>query len=464
MLSIYWKQEFSMKKLTVAVFSFLTLCLNSYSADFSKLETFADNEKLWEISSDNFLDRSNEMYFKWLSDRKNEVRYPGYSNSPGMTFLGMKSWETFIRFEGGKVSQIEVFIYARGDSGEISDEKTFLADVEETVRKLDDWTGDKGVSIQKERLTTGIYLEKKVWVKNNSLAVELRWSASERIKTQDFEDPRGKDRKIKFRAEFIKIILSKFDPKNDPKKMASTPRKADTASAADIKQNVKKSADGFVYIENIPMVDQGDKGYCAVATAERILKYYGTDVDQNMLAQLANSSASKGTSAEEMLDMLKKVQSKFGVFIRTHDEIKLQSFIDMLNDYNKFAKKAGKKPIAYGNDIDVSGIYSSMDPDLLKKVKCEKNKTGFKNFQSDIIKHVDMGIPLIWCVILGIVNEKGLPQAERGHMRIISGYSKEKSEIIYSDSWGKGHENKKMPMDDAWMITTGLYSFDPRKK
>ena len=136
----------------------------------------------------------------------------------------------------------------------------------------------------------------------------------------------------------------------------------------------------------------------------------------------------------------------------------------MVNDYNKLAKKAGKKQITYGNDIDVSGIYSSMDSGLLKKTKCEKNKTGFKNFQSDIIKHVDMGIPLIWCVILGIVNEKGLPQAEGGHMRIISGYNKEKGEIIYSDSWGKGHENKKMPMDDAWTITTGLYSFDPRKK
>ncbi|MCX6986481.1 MAG: hypothetical protein NT118_17305, partial [Lentisphaerae bacterium] len=67
-------------------------------------------------------------------------------------------------------------------------------------------------------------------------------------------------------------------------------------------------------------------------------------------------------------------------------------------------------------------------------------------------------------VILGIVKEKGLPQAKGGHMRIISGYNKDKNEIIYSDSWGKDHENKKMPMDDAWTITTGLYSFDPRKK
>ncbi|MCX6983945.1 MAG: hypothetical protein NT118_04215 [Lentisphaerae bacterium] len=385
-----------MIKLFVSASSILTLCLNSFSADFSKLETFTDDENLWDVSSNDFLDRSNEMYFKWISDRKSEVRYPGYSNSPGMTFLDMKSWETIIKFEGGKVSQIEVLTYNRGDSGEISDEKTFQASVDETVGKLDEWSMDKGTPIPKERLKTGMYLEKKVWVKNNSLAVELRWSASERIKTQDFEDPKAKEKKIKFRAEYIKIIISRFDPKNDPRKMASTPRKADIASATDIRQNVKKDAAGFVYIENIPMVDQGNKGYCAVATAERILRYYGTDVDQNILAQLVNSSATKGTGAEEMLDVLKKVQSKFGVLIKTHYEIKIQSFIDTVNDYNKLAKKAGGKPITYGTDIDVGGIYNAMDPELLKKAKCEKDKSGFKNFQSDIIRHVDQGIPLIW--------------------------------------------------------------------
>lgn len=453
-----------MNRLFVPILSILTFCINSFSADFSKLETFVDNEKLWETSSDNFLDQRNEMYFKWLSDKKNEVRYPGYSNSPGMTFLGMKSWETIIRFEGGKVNQVEVSLYARGDSGEISDEKTFQTAVDDTVKKIDDWVGEKGIPIQKERLKTGMYLEKKVWVKNSSLTVELRWSASEKIKTQDFEDPRGKDKKIKFRAEYIGVSIGKFDPKSDPRKMSSIPKKADIASAIDIKQNVKKGMDGFVYIENIPMVDQGDKGYCAVATAERILKYYGSDVDQNILAQLANSSATRGTDAEEMLDMLKKVQAKFGVFVRPHVEIKLQTFMEMVNDYNKLAKKAGKKQISYGNDNDVGAIYISMDCELLKKVKCEKNKNGFRNFQNDIIKHVDQGIPLAWSVILGVIKEKGLPQAEGGHMRIISGYNKEKNEILYSDSWGKDHDNKRMPIDDAWTMTTGLYSFDPRKK
>ena len=442
--------------------------INSFSADFARLETFVDDEKLWDKASENFLDGSNEMYFKWLSDKKEGARYPGYGNSPPMTFLGMKSWETIIRFEGGKVSQIEISLYNRGDSGEISDEKgkkaedIFLGMVEDDLKRIETWSGDKGVSSKKERLAMGMFIERKVWVKNNNLAVEMKWSASEKIKTQDVEDPAMRDKKIKFRAEYIKIIISKFDPKDDARKMTSTPKKADVASATDIKKDDK----GFVYIENIPMVDQGQKGYCAVATAERILKYYGTDADQNVLAQLASSSSSRGTSPDEMIDMLKKVQSKFGVMIRTHVDFKLQDFMKMVNDYNKLAKKAGKKEIGYGRVIDIGAIYDAMgsEPEILKEAKCEKNKSNYKGFQTDIIKHVDLGIPLIWGVNLGIVKEPEIPQANGGHMRIIFGYNKEKNEILYTDSWGAGHERKVMPMDNAWTITTGLYSFDPRKK
>ncbi|HCE43016.1 MAG TPA: hypothetical protein DET40_05675 [Lentisphaeria bacterium] len=461
-----------MKTKILILLTMMLAGLNSFSADFARLETFVDDEKLWNRTSDNFLDPSNQMYFRWLSDKKEGVRYPGYGNSPPMTFLGMKSWETIIRFEGGKVSQIEISLFNRGDSGEITDDKgkksedIFMGMVDEDLKKIEAWAGDKGVSSQRERLTMGMYIERKVWVKNNSLAVEMKWSASEKIKAQDVEDPFMRDKKIRFRAEYIKLTISKFDPKNDPRKMTSTPKKADVASAMDIKQNVKKDDKGFIYIENIPMVDQGQKGYCAVATAERILKYYGTDADQNVLAQLASSSSSRGTSPDEMIDMLKKVQGKFGVMIRTHVDFKLQDFMKMVNDYNKLSKKAGKREIGYGRVIDIGAIYHAMgsEPAMLKEAKCEKDKSGYKGFQTDIMKHVDAGIPLMWSVILGIVKEEGLPQAGGGHMRIIFGYNKEKSEILYTDSWGAKHERKVMPMDDAWTITTGLYSFDPRKK
>ncbi len=46
-------------------------------------------------------------------------------------------------------------------------------------------------------------------------------------------------------------------------------------------------------------------------------------------------------------------------------------------------------------------------------------------------------------------------------MRIIVGYNAATGEILYSDSWGAGHEEKRMAIDDAWTVTTGLGSLQP---
>ena len=46
-------------------------------------------------------------------------------------------------------------------------------------------------------------------------------------------------------------------------------------------------------------------------------------------------------------------------------------------------------------------------------------------------------------------------------MRLIVGYNAKTEEILYSDSWGAGHELKRMKADDAWTITTGLMTVEP---
>ncbi|MEQ1748666.1 MAG: hypothetical protein ABL974_04550 [Prosthecobacter sp.] len=46
------------------------------------------------------------------------------------------------------------------------------------------------------------------------------------------------------------------------------------------------------------MVDQGPKGYCAVATAERVFTYYDIPVDQHEMAQEADTGSGGGTSPE----------------------------------------------------------------------------------------------------------------------------------------------------------------------
>ena len=91
-----------------------------------------------------------------------------------------------------------------------------------------------------------------------------------------------------------------------------------------------------------------------------------------------------------------------------------------------------------------------------------KDKAGYAKFIRGIREQTVRGVPLFWSVQLGVYPEPGIPQNAGGHMRLIIGYNEETGEIIYSDTWGAGHERKKMPDDWAWTITHNLFYLNPR--
>jgi len=209
------------------------------------------------------------------------------------------------------------------------------------------------------------------------------------------------------------------------------------------------------------MVDQGQKGYCVVATAERVMRYYGIPVDEHELAELANSSASQGTSNAAMFDSLKKLAQRLRVRTRTIEDMDTHQALDVIHTYNQLARRNHVAEIP-----DPSGpwslgeIYGAMKPDLLKAART-RNKGDVTRFQQLVQDNIDQGIPVLWTVILGIVHEDKAPQAIGGHMRLIIGYNATTNEILYSDSWGPGHELKRMPTPDAWTMTISLNTIEP---
>ena len=211
------------------------------------------------------------------------------------------------------------------------------------------------------------------------------------------------------------------------------------------------------------MVDQGQKGYCVVASTERVMRYYGGTVDENELAQIANTSTAGGTSTAAMLEAMKKLSARLK--IRVRDVQKGDSIRDILKliaDYNRAAKRAGVPEIPdQGNSIDIGEVYRAMKGDVLKDVRT-KNKSELSRFQRQVQTHIDEGVPLLWTVMLGFFKEPGVaPQTFGGHMRLIIGYNTAKEEILYSDSWGAGNELKRMPAADAWTMTTGALTIEP---
>ena len=111
---------------------------------------------------------------------------------------------------------------------------------------------------------------------------------------------------------------------------------------------------------------------------------------------------------------------------------------------------------------DYSALDRAMDPEVLKEMKVNgPQKAKFARFMKGVHQCVDHGMPLFWGVTLGIFPETDIPQSQGGHMRLIIGYNDKKKEILYSDSWGNGHELKRMPADWAWTISKCLMVMKP---
>ena len=107
--------------------------------------------------------------------------------------------------------------------------------------------------------------------------------------------------------------------------------------------------------------------------------------------------------------------------------------------------------------LNLSEVFASADPGLLRKVAAEQ--PGKRKFWKCVRKSADSGVPLVWGVVLGAVPEQGVPSGTKGgHLRLIVGYCEKTREVIYSDSWGEGHERKRMSLDDAWAMTMTLHT------
>jgi uncharacterized Zn-binding protein involved in type VI secretion len=272
-------------------------------------------------------------------------------------------------------------------------------------------------------------------------------------------------------ADYVRVTMH---PKGGAKEKAAA-KSGGIVSKTKAKSHVKKNADGDVWIDGVPMVDQGQKGYCAAATSERVLRYYGFTIDEHEIAQAAGTTARGGTSIDEMKEAVKAVGSKCRLGYQ--DIVTMTgSFQDVEKDieqYNKAAKTECEGELSLesfmrGNSVNVGEIYAAMKPKVVKKMRMKDFR--YKKFMAGVKAQVDQGVPVFWGVTLGMFPEPGLPQVAGGHIRLIIGYVEGKDpktkkteikEILYTDSWGAGHELKRMPADWAFAITHDAFFLKP---
>lgn len=365
--------------------------------------------------------------FEWLSDKQDAMR----ADAGRWSLFGEKVGEIVMRGDTAKLATVTVSIYNRGDDGEISPK--------ELESRFDSW---------KKRIGDGLKNPGEVYSQRS--AVNLKgwmWKTDKAAWLLESSVSRGPNGQT---AEFIRLRLASLET-------AGT--KAQVARRGTLTERVIRKDNGDVYIDGMPMVDQGQKGYCAVATAERVARYYGLDVDQHEMAQLAQTGEN-GTSLSQMEEALKRVTGRLHVSTTKRFDYDVNQYNEDIRDYNSAAKRAdAPKYEPDPNLIDPSSLLRAVKPEVYLAAKIKQS--GFKRFNARIEEYIEKGIPVVWSLQLGMFKEEGIPQTGGGHMRLIIGYNKKTGDILYSDSWGAGHELKRMPAGQGWAMTMALFTMAP---
>ncbi|MDF1824595.1 MAG: C39 family peptidase [Verrucomicrobiales bacterium] len=354
---------------------------------------------------------NHNPYFKWLTKDKSRAvfqqkKQPNLSVS--LTILGgtVPIEEAIIDFKDGQFEGVTISVYNRGDGTEITP-----GDFEARNRAVGRHLGQQ-LAVRPTRRThnptQGLLTDGWIWISARGKAV--------------LEHNPGAPGK----TEFLRMRLARRDA-GGTYEAATKDRTGATVTLSDLPRNVRKTKGGNVFISGIPMVDQGSKGYCVVASAQRLFEYYGIACDMHQLAQIANSDPDQGTSPLVINEELGSIDHFFKTRLECLTIRHTSGLVELVDD-----KYVG-------------------DP------------VSEKDFHQMISKWIDEGIPLLWGLEVGRFDEEPplQNQTSGGHMRMIIGYNHTTGRIIFSDSWGLGHEFKTMDANDAFKATLGLFLLKP---
>lgn len=437
-----------MKLKTLLYFVLLVPAILSAAATFRLENLLEKNGKLmWDLNQEQ-LRIVSKLPLHSQEQYDNVLHFYGKNTRDKITLCGHAVPEVIFNFNKRRMQSVVISVYNRGDNGLINenDFNTLVAKVEKYIVNLSG---------------------------NNSPENESRKFNKFRIDSQTYK---GKDndfiilRNRKGRQpEYIQLLI--FPAGKAPNLTESLQTNINRQELS-LNLIVEKNGDSYI---NLPMVNHGNKGYCVGATVERLMKYYGSNIDQQIIAQLAETDSYEETDVRKLYNTLKSNDAKLRIRIERliYDNIaeNVENIENFNTLYNSVAKKQkhtriNLKKFTSGKGrhrkIDFQALVANYEYGIFKLARCRNGKTSEK-FYKTVKEYLNKGIPLIWVtyVFKNSGNKKLLGKLSM-HMRIINGYNALNNNIIYTDSWGKGHEKKILSLNDARARTLMLIAVTPR--
>ena len=209
-------------------------------------------------------------------------------------------------------------------------------------------------------------------------------------------------------------------------------RSSDSSVRERIRGNVEKRPNGDVVVGDIPMVNQGPKGYCVPATFERCMRHVDVPADMYLLAMVGDSSLGGGTSMETLVSAVQRDVRRKGRSVKAFTgRVKVSSLARYIDDGIPVIWSLNSTP-AFNKIANsrTSARKSIQDWDAWEK-RLKKEQRSARDLSKD---------------------------NSRSHVAIIIGYNKDTGEIAISDSWGNAYRERWVGEKEAQQVSNGNFA------
>ena len=405
-----WKMLLSTRCLAAVILGCLLAFAPVYGAEEEKSGTLQDVNRVlglnvfaddgWQGEANDLMRRLNAPY------ETTEVQGSTvYSSYAGLFCAGAQVYQTKVRAGENGVEEIEFVFANKGDSVTKGDKQK--AQVRKFQQKL-----QEDAKTARKKLTDA-------FGKPKAHGDDSEWSLKE-----------AKIVLTVSRKEFMKLTIA--SPQTGTKQSQVTERRKVRSTIKEKKftENVSKNDFGDVFIENIPMVNQGGKGYCGPATVERCLLYYGIEgYDMHELAELFETNKGGGTRMSQIIGDTGKIVRKYGVEL-SREKCRLKGIRQAIdNGYPIFR--------LLFTDDNVEGRMNLVTRERQGQKLAQWKKTLSK-------------LPALKKAKLS------------NHFNLVVGYNEKTEEVGISDSWGNFAQLRWIPWKDFENTTFDLYVVRPK--
>jgi hypothetical protein len=339
-------------------------------------------------------------------------RFEGYRAypRPARTLLGSSAHMLSLQAAEGRITTLNVQFTNRGDFPAFQNRDTVFSPPKSDLKAFDE-------ALQRDFDTVTAALTAKLGEPKREIAVggldagrrSLRWESGPHalLLSHDAEQ-----------MVSLKII---------PAAKSASARLADDQVRRLFKERITRRPNGDVILDQIPMVNQGPKGYCVPATFERYLRYAGIPADMYELAAAGGTDFGGGTSFRAMTAALDRFVRRQG---RRLEPVTLKLTAQGLARY-----------IDEGRPL-IWGMYSTEAYNTLADANtaARRDATGAAPWKPSPAE-------------LAAIR----PDPDTAHACLIVGYNRATNELAVSDSWGPRFQERWIPAAAAQKITQDEY-------